>query len=80
MMSFWKKTGYTFQSFTELSDEKLIVLINIMTRKDLIEWLCWNDPNGIYKDEQSSNELGNVMTREEGIEIVLRQIEENRVA
>jgi hypothetical protein len=79
-MSFWKNFGYTYQSFVELSDERLILLVNAMTREDLIEWLSWNDPNGIYQDEQSLKELGNVMSREEGIEILLRQIEENRVA
>lgn len=78
-MSFWGKYDYTFQSFAELGDDKIMLLINIMTREDLIEWLCWNDPNGIYQDEQSQKELGNVMTRAEGLEIVLRQIEENRV-
>jgi hypothetical protein len=79
-MSFWEKSGYTFQTFAELSDVKIMLLINILTREDLIEWLCWNDANGIYRDEQSLKELGNVMTCEEGLEIVLRQVEENRVA
>jgi hypothetical protein len=78
-MSFWKNSGYTYQSFVEISEESLILLVNAMTREDLIEWLSWNDPNGIYKDEQSLKELGNVMSREEGIEILIRQIEENRV-
>lgn len=44
------------------------------SRKDLIEWLTWNDPNGIYNDEQSMDELGNVMTYEEGVEIMINQI------
>jgi hypothetical protein len=79
-MSFWKNSGYSYQSLTEISEENLILLVNAMTREDLIEWLNWNDPNGIYQDEQSLKELGNVMSREEGIEILLRQAEENRVA
>jgi len=78
-MSFWKNSGYSYQSLTKISEESLILLVNAMTREDLIEWLNWNDPNGIYRDEQSLKELGNVMSREEGIEILLRQIEENRV-
>jgi hypothetical protein len=47
------------------------------SRKDLIEWLTWNDPNGIYNDEQSMDELGNVMTYEEGVEIMINQIIQN---
>ena len=50
-----------------------------MDRNDIIEWLAWNDPNGIYHDEQSMKELGNIMTRDEGLEILIRQVEENRV-
>ncbi|WP_164675168.1 hypothetical protein [Anditalea andensis] len=37
-----------------------------LSREELIDRLCWNDPNGIYRDEDSLNELGNVMTLEEG--------------
>ena len=78
-MKFWKNSGYNYQDMTILSEDKLILLVNVMTREDFIEWLAWNDANGIYRDEQSLKELGNVMTREEGIEIFLRQVEENRV-
>ena len=78
-MEFWKNSGYNYQDMTGLSEDKLILLVNVMTREDLIEWLAWNDHNGIYHDEQSLKELGNVMSREEGIEIFLRQVEENRV-
>ena len=28
-------------------------LLQTGTREDLIAWLCWNDPNGIYTDEAS---------------------------
>jgi len=78
-MNFWETSGYSYHSFAELPVEKLVLVVNGMTRADIIEWLAWNDPNGIYHDEQSYKELGNVMTRVEGIEILLRQIEENRV-
>lgn len=47
------------------------------SRKDLIEWLTWNDPNGIYNDEQSMDELGNILTYEEGVEIMINQIIQN---
>lgn len=43
-------------------------------REDLISWLKWNDPNGIYRDDESLEELGNVMTKEEGVELVVGQV------
>ena len=77
-MSFWKTSGYTYQSLAELSEDKTILLLNALSRADIIEWLNWNDSNGIYDDEISLKELGNIMSLEEGIEIMLRHIEENR--
>jgi hypothetical protein len=43
-------------------------------RQDLINWLTWNDPNGIYNDNQSLKEIGNILTYEEGQEIMIKQI------
>jgi hypothetical protein len=62
-----------------MNDADLIILLNSLTREDITEWLIWNDPNGIYSDEQSLKEMGNIMSREEGLEIMHRQIEENRI-
>jgi hypothetical protein len=78
-MTFWKNSGYRYESLTEISEANLILLIHAMSREDIIEWLSWNDPNGIYHDQQSLKELGNIMTHEEGLEILLRQVDENRV-
>ncbi len=78
-MSFWKKNAYPYDKVVEISEDELILLLNGLIREDMIEWLMWNDPNGIYSDEQSLKEFGKVMSREEGIEIILRQAEENRV-
>jgi len=78
-MSFWKNSALKYHSLTDLAEDKLLLLANSMSREDIIEWLSWNDPNGIYNDKQSLKELGNVMTRGEGLEILLRQIEENRI-
>lgn len=75
-MSIWN--NYKRESLTSISEEQLIALVNGMSRNDIIGWLSWNDPNGIYNDEQSLKELGNIMTKEEGIEILLRQVEQNR--
>ncbi|GAA3971573.1 hypothetical protein [Mucilaginibacter dorajii] len=78
-MSYLTNFGINYQSLTDLPNAELIALVNKMTCEDLIEWLSWNDPNGIYNDEQSLKELGNIMSLEEGKEILLRQVEENRV-
>jgi hypothetical protein len=78
-MSFWKKTNYPYSKIVEITEIELVALVNGLTRKDVIEWLTWNDPNGIYNEEQSFKELGNIMSKEEGIEIILRQAEENRI-
>lgn len=77
-MSFWKTSGYTYSNFASLPEETVILLINALSREDIIEWLSWNDHNGIYDDEKSLKEIGNVMTLSEGIEIMLRHIEESR--
>jgi len=78
-MSFWKQNNYSYHSVVEIEENELIMLLNGLNREDMIEWLMWNDPNGIYSDEQSLKEFGNIMSREEGLEIMLRQAEENRV-
>jgi len=78
-MSFWRNNAYPFIKVVEISEDELILLLNGLNREDMIEWLMWNDPNGIYSDEQSLREFGNVMSRDEGVEIMLRQAEENRV-
>ena len=78
-MNFWKTSGYTYQNFVDLPEEKVVLLMNALLRKDIIEWLSWNDHHGIYDDERSLKELGNIMSKEQGIEIMIRQIEENRV-
>ncbi|MES2275436.1 MAG: hypothetical protein V4592_05410 [Bacteroidota bacterium] len=78
-MSFWKKSRANYLSVLELNDADLVILLNSLTREDIAEWLMWNDPNGIYSDDQSLKELGNIMSREEGLEIMQRQVEENRI-
>jgi hypothetical protein len=79
IVSFWKKSNYYYLSVLEMNDAELIILLNSLTREDIIEWLMWNDPNGIYSDKQSLKEMGNILSREEGLEIMHRQIEENRI-
>ncbi len=73
-MNFWQNSGLQYRDLIDISEDKLIVLSNGMSRQDIIDWLAWNDRNGIYRDEDSIKELGNIMSREEGIEIMIRQI------
>lgn len=62
----------------KLTGKPLEAYVNSLSREDLIKWLSWNDPNGIYSDEQSRYELGTIITLEEGREIMIRQISDNQ--
>ena len=60
--------------FTFMNEAELRIELKNWNRKDLIDWLTWNDPNGIYNDEQSMAEIGSIMTFKEGLEIMVNQI------
>lgn len=45
------------------------------SRQWLINWLEFNDRNGVYNDKDSMREFGNIMSKEEAIEIILNQQE-----
>jgi hypothetical protein len=77
--SYWNENNVPYITAVEIEAAELLLLVSRLERSDIIEWLMWNDPNGIYSDESSLREFGAVMTREEGTEIMLRQAEENRV-
>ncbi len=57
-----------------MKEEELRIELKNWCRQDLVNWLKWNDRNGIYDDEQSMAEIGSVMTFEEGVEIMMNQI------
>ncbi|MCE9555406.1 MAG: hypothetical protein K8T91_18810 [Planctomycetes bacterium] len=44
------------------------------SRDEIIEWLCWNDPNGCYTDKDSSAEGYPPLTRERAQAIMRRQV------
>lgn len=69
-----EKTRHPFYTIMDLQGDILFNELNSWSRLDLIEWLCWNDQNGVYKDEDSLAEFGNILNREEAIEIMTRQI------
>jgi hypothetical protein len=47
-----EKLKHPYYKLMELRGNDLEIELNSWTRLALIEWLCWNDRNGIYKDEQ----------------------------
>jgi len=54
--------------------EDLLRELSLWKRKDLIKWLKWNDPNGVYDDVSSLSEFDNILSKKEAIEIISRQI------
>ena len=69
-----EKTRHPFYTIMDLKGDVLFNELNSWSRLDLIEWLCWNDANGVYKDEESLAEFDNTLSKEEAIEIMIRQI------
>ena len=71
-----EKLKHPYYELMELKGEALEKELNSWSRLDLIEWLSWNDRNGVYKDEDSMREFDNILSKEEAIEIIIRQITE----
>ena len=71
-----EKLKHPYYKLMELSGDNLLLELNSWSREELIEWLCWNDRNGVYKDEDSLREFDNILGKEEAIEIITRQITE----
>jgi hypothetical protein len=58
----------------ELGKEELQIKLNSWTCLESIDWLCWSNRNGIYKDEDSLPETGVILDKTEAISIITRQI------
>ena len=71
-----EKLKHPYYKLMELRGDALQSELNSWSREDLIEWLSWNDRNGVYKDEDSLREFDNILGKEEAIEIIIRQITE----
>jgi hypothetical protein len=71
-----EKLKHPYYKLMEFRDDALQTELNSWLRLDLIEWLCWNDRNGVYRDNESLQEFGNTVSKEEAIEIITRQITE----
>jgi hypothetical protein len=71
-----EKLKHPYYNLMEIKGEALVTELNSWSRLELIEWLCWNDRNGVYRDDQSLQEFDNILGKEEAIEIITRQITE----
>lgn len=69
-----EKIRHPFYQLMELKDADLTNKLNSWSRLDLIEWLCWNDRNGVYRDKDSLREFGNILCKNEAIDIITTQI------
>ena len=72
-----EKLRHPYYKLMELRGDILQSELNSWSREDLIEWLSWNDRNGVYKDEDSLREFDNILGKDEAIEIITRQISES---
>ena len=71
-----EKLKHPYYKLMDLRGDSLQPELNYWSREALIEWLCWNDRNGVYRDKDSLREFGNTVSKEEAIEIITRQIVE----
>jgi len=71
-----RKLADPYYKLMELRGDKLQLELNSWSRNELITWLKWNDPNGVYRDEDSLREFDNILSKTEAIEIITRQITE----
>ena len=72
-----EKLIHPYYKLMELRGEFLQSELKIWTREELINWLCWNDRNGVYKDEDSLREFENILSKNEAVQIITKQITEN---
>lgn len=71
-----RKLQDPYYKLMELRGDELELKLNSWSRRELINWLSWNDPNGVYEDEDSLREFDNILGKSEAIEIITRQIME----
>ena len=71
-----EKPKHPYYQLMELKKEALETELNSWSRLELIEWLCWNDRNGVYRDEQSLQDFDNIFSKEDATQIIVRQITE----
>ena len=71
-----EKLHHPYYRLMELRGEELKLKLISWSRLELIDWLSWNDHNGVYTDEGSLREFGITLTKERAIEIITEMISE----
>lgn len=66
--------GLSYIEVMDLLENQLDVFLDHSSRDEVIDWLQWNDPNGVYTDVASMCEFGKIISKEEGVETMKRQI------
>jgi len=69
MLDTHKYIGTYYDSFVQLD------ILENGTRNDVINWLCWNDRNGCYRDDDAIAEGYDPLTLEEARDIMRGQID-----
>lgn len=69
MLETHKYIGTYYDPFVQLD------ILENGTRNDVINWLCWNDRNGCYRDDDAIAEGYDPLTLEQAREIMARQID-----
>lgn len=71
-----EKRNHPYYQIMDLKGEELNKKLNSWSRLELIDWLSWNDRNGVYTDEDSLREFGNILTKVAAVEIITQMITE----
>ena len=71
-----RKDSSTFEQYYNYSQKELKEELKTWSRYDMIAWLSWNDPSGIYSDKECKETCISCLTKVEGTEIIMRHIRE----
>jgi hypothetical protein len=66
--------GLNYYEIMDLSQLDLHRFLQLCSREEIIDWLQWNDPNGVYSDSLSMAEFDSIVSKKEGIEIIKKQL------
>lgn len=72
-----EKLSHPYYRIMELKGDEQHNQLNSWSRSELIDWLCWNDRNGVYTDDDSLREFGNILSKERAIYIITEMINES---
>ncbi|MCW4452465.1 hypothetical protein OK344_09610 [Kaistella sp. BT6-1-3] len=72
-----QKRSHPYYRIMELKGDELQNQLTSWSRSELIDWLCWNDRNGVYTDDDSLREFGNILSRERAVEIIAEMLNQS---